>query len=86
MVERIGSLEVGKEADFILVGIDAPHQTPLYDVYSHLVYATKASDVRTVVVAGRVIVEDRKPATLDPDAIRRDAMRYRDQIRTLLAK
>ncbi len=86
MAERIGSLEVGKEADFILVGIDAPHQTPLYDFYSHLVYATKASDVRTVVVAGRVIVEDRKPATLDPDAIRRDALRYRDQIRTLLAK
>lgn len=86
MAERIGSLEVGKEADFILVGIDAPHQTPLYDVYSHLVYATKASDVRTVVVAGKVIVEDRKPVTLDPEAIRRDATRYRDQIRALLAK
>lgn len=86
MAERIGSLEVGKEADLILVGIDAPHQTPIYDVYSHLAYATKASDVRTVVVAGRVIVEDRKPATLDPETIRRDAMRYRDEIRTLLAK
>ena len=86
MAERIGSLEVGKEADFILVGIDAPHQTPLYDVYSHLVYATKASDVRTVVVAGKVIVEDRTPTTLDPESIRRDAMRYRDQIRALLAK
>ena len=42
---EIGSLEAGKRADLILVRMDGPHQTPLYNVYSQLVYATKASDV-----------------------------------------
>src|ERR1043165_3986839 len=50
----IGSLEEGKRADIVVVGLDSLHQTPRYNVYSHLVYATKASDVRTVVIEGRV--------------------------------
>jgi 5-methylthioadenosine/S-adenosylhomocysteine deaminase len=80
MADRIGSLEVGKSADLVIVDVDAPHVTPLYDVYSHLVYAVKASDVRTVVVAGRVIVEDRKPTTLDAEAILAKARDYREKI------
>jgi 5-methylthioadenosine/S-adenosylhomocysteine deaminase len=86
MADRIGSLEVGKRADFVIVAVDAPHQTPLYDVYSHLVYTTKASDVRTVVINGRVVVDDRKPTTLDADAILAKAREYRDKIRAAVKK
>ena len=50
----IGSLKVGKRADLILVRMDRPHQTPLYNVYSQLVYATKASDVETVIINGQL--------------------------------
>jgi len=84
--DKIGSLEIGKEADFILVDVTAPHVVPMYDVYSHLAYAVKASDVRTVAVAGKLVVEDHKPTTLDPTKILAEAREYRDRIRTLLAK
>lgn len=86
LADKIGSLEVGKRADFVIVSVDAPHQTPLYDVYSHLVYTTKASDVQTVVVNGRIVVEARKPTTLDADAILAKAREYRDKIRAAVKK
>lgn len=84
--DKIGSLEIGKAADIIVVGIDAPHQTPLYDVYSHLVYTTKASDVRTVIVNGRVVVEDRQIKTLDADVVLKQAREYRERISAALKK
>src|ERR1700723_513061 len=48
--KTIGSLEAGKKADLIIIDTGAPHATPMYDPYSELVYALKASDVRTVVI------------------------------------
>jgi 5-methylthioadenosine/S-adenosylhomocysteine deaminase len=81
----LGSLEPGKLADLIVVRTDAPHQTPLYDVYSHLVYATKASDVETVVVGGRVLMENRRVQTIDAPAVLAKARQLRDQIRRSVA-
>jgi 5-methylthioadenosine/S-adenosylhomocysteine deaminase len=80
-----GSLEKGKRADLIVVDMDAPHQTPMYNVYSHLVYATKADDVRTVVIEGRVVMRDRRLLTLDEEAVKRDARAYRARISESLA-
>lgn len=80
MEDEIGSLEVGKRADVILVDRDAVHLVPMYDVYSHLVYATKASDVTHTIVNGRVLMQDRRLLTLDEDQIRSDARRYRQQV------
>lgn len=71
--KEIGSLEEGKRADLIVVDFDAPHQTPAYNVYSHLVYATKAADVRHVLVEGRLLMRDRRLLTLDEGSIRREA-------------
>ncbi|HLL75825.1 MAG TPA: amidohydrolase [Pyrinomonadaceae bacterium] len=82
---EIGSLEEGKRADLIVVDFDAPHQTPSYNVYSHLVYATKASDVRHVVVEGRVLMRDRRLLTLDEAAIRREAEVLGAMVRRSLA-
>ena len=62
---HIGSLEAGKQADLVLVDVSAPEALPLYDVYSHLVYAIKGGAVRTVLVGGRVVVRDRRVVTLD---------------------
>jgi 5-methylthioadenosine/S-adenosylhomocysteine deaminase len=80
LADRIGSLESGKRADLIVVRLDRPHATPLFDVYSHLVYALKASDVRDVVIEGRVVVRDGRPLTLDPAAILGAARQYRARI------
>ena len=57
--EETGSLEVGKKADLIIVDTHKPHLTPLYDPVSHLVYAAGGSDVRDVIVDGRLAVNDR---------------------------
>lgn len=80
-----GSLERGKRADLIVVDMDDLSQTPMYNIYSHLVYATKAGDVRTVVIEGRVVMRDRRLLTLDEEAVKRDARAYRVRISQSLA-
>jgi 5-methylthioadenosine/S-adenosylhomocysteine deaminase len=83
---EIGSLEEGKRADLIVVDLDDLNQVPLYNIYSQLVYATKAADVRTVVVEGRVLMRDRKLLTLDEESIKRDARQWRERIARSLAQ
>jgi 5-methylthioadenosine/S-adenosylhomocysteine deaminase len=56
---HIGSLEPGKQADLIVIDTAKAHLTPLYHPASHIVYAVKGTDVRHVMVAGRLVVEDR---------------------------
>jgi 5-methylthioadenosine/S-adenosylhomocysteine deaminase len=78
--KQIGSLEAGKKADLILVDTTAPHATPMYNVYSQLVYALKATDVKTVVVGGKIVMEDRRMLTLDEAGILVKANEYKKQI------
>lgn len=80
MDHEIGSLEVGKRADVIVVGLDGAHQQPLYDLEAVLVYATKASDVDTVVVNGRVLLHQGRLTTLDRERIFADVADYRDRM------
>jgi 5-methylthioadenosine/S-adenosylhomocysteine deaminase len=82
--KEIGSLETGKRADLIIVGLDGAHQTPLYNIYSHLVYATKASDVETVLINGKVVMQNRRVLTIDEQSVRAKANWYRDRIRKSL--
>jgi 5-methylthioadenosine/S-adenosylhomocysteine deaminase len=77
---QIGSLELGKKADLIVVDTSAAHATPMYDVYSAIVYALKSSDVRTTVIGGKVVMEDRRMLTLDEPAILAKAAEYAKQI------
>ncbi|HSF23255.1 MAG TPA: amidohydrolase, partial [Blastocatellia bacterium] len=80
----IGSLEAGKLADLIIVDGSSTHQTPAYDVYSKLAYSTKASDVETVIINGRVIMRNRRVLTVDERSVRVRAIEYRDRIRKSL--
>jgi 5-methylthioadenosine/S-adenosylhomocysteine deaminase len=82
----IGSLEPGKKADFIIVRMDSVHQIPVYNVYSQLVYATKASDVESVVINGRVVMLNGRVLTIDLARVRQMALQYRDRIRKSLAQ
>ena len=70
---RIGSLEVGKQADVIVLDTRAAHLTPLYHPASHLVYAASGADVREVVVAGRQVCRARRLLTLDVDNLMQEA-------------
>jgi 5-methylthioadenosine/S-adenosylhomocysteine deaminase len=78
--KEIGSLEKGKRADLVIVDLDDLNQMPSYNIYSDLVYATKAADVRTVIVEGRVIMRDRRLLTLNEATIKTDARRFRERI------
>jgi 5-methylthioadenosine/S-adenosylhomocysteine deaminase len=78
--KEIGSLEQGKRADIVIVERDSLHQMPLYNLYSDLVYATKASDVHTVIINGRIVMLDRRLLTLNETAIKRRARVFRERI------
>jgi len=68
--DQIGSIEVGKRADVILVDLSRAHMRPINSVLNNLVYAASAaSDVKTVIVDGRIVVEDRKLLTCDEPTV-----------------
>ena len=67
-----GSLEVGRLADFIVLDLDGPHATPLFDAVHHLVFAAGRADVRDVYVGGRRVVENRRLVNLDLDSLRHE--------------
>lgn len=65
----IGSLEIGKQADLIIIDIDKPHLVPMYNPESHIVYSVRGSDVRDVLVAGRILTRDHKLLSIDLEEI-----------------
>lgn len=69
MVDEIGSLEAGKRADIILVARDRPHVSPGPDPFSTLVYSARATDVRTTIVDGHVLVDEFAPTREDPGEV-----------------
>jgi len=83
---RIGTLEVGKRADLICLGADAPHATPLFDAFSHLAYAARAADVRHVVVDGRVVVDDHRLVNVDEAALLAEVRRAAAGVRAAAAR
>ena len=66
---EIGTLEIGKRADLIVVGRRAVHQQPSTDPYGTLVYATRATDVRLTVIDGRIVARDGQPVWADSAAL-----------------
>ena len=85
MEKEIGSLEVGKRADIIIIDRDTLNQIPLYNIYSDLVYATKAADVESVIINGRIVMRDRRLLTLNETAVKTEARTLRDKIIKSLA-
>jgi 5-methylthioadenosine/S-adenosylhomocysteine deaminase len=63
--DKVGSLEPGKKADIIILDWKQAHLTPVYNYYSHLVYSATGHDVRTVIVDGKVIMDNRQISTVN---------------------
>jgi 5-methylthioadenosine/S-adenosylhomocysteine deaminase len=76
MEKEIGSLETGKKADLIVIGLDEPNAVPMYDVYAQLAYSLKGSDVETVVIGGHIVMRDHKLLTVNEDAVVQKAREY----------
>ncbi len=80
MADRLGTVAPGKLADLILVDLTGAHHQPLHNVPASLVYAARASDVRTTIVDGRVLMRDRKLLTLDKAEIIRQVNRSLERL------
>jgi 5-methylthioadenosine/S-adenosylhomocysteine deaminase len=65
LADRIGTLEVGKRADCILVDLQGAHNQPLFDVESQMIYAARSSDVDTVIVDGQILLRNGDLTRLD---------------------
>lgn len=76
-----GSLEKGKAADIAIINLNKPHLTPLYDIYSHIVYSARPSDVETVFVNGKLVVDKGMLCTADEEEILSKARQWRGKIR-----
>jgi 5-methylthioadenosine/S-adenosylhomocysteine deaminase len=77
---EIGSLEVGKKADIILLDLKKPHLAPLHSVISHLVYSAVGSDVDTLMVDGEVLMEKGRVLTLNEDKVLEDVQKVSDDL------
>jgi len=71
---EIGSLETGKKADVIVIDTHKPHLTPMYNPFSHLVYAARGQDVSHTIINGRLVMENRRLLTLDLEEVMARAM------------
>ena len=69
MEDITGSLEPGKKADIIILDLDKPHLTPMYNPYSHIVYAARGNDVSHSIINGQLVMEDRRLLNLDIEEI-----------------
>jgi cytosine/adenosine deaminase-related metal-dependent hydrolase len=77
---EVGSIEVGKKADLVLIDLKKPHLVPFRDVVSNIVYSAMGSDVDTVMVDGRLILRRGKALTLDEERVVGEAQRRQDEL------
>jgi 5-methylthioadenosine/S-adenosylhomocysteine deaminase len=79
--KEIGTLETGKRGDVIVVNLDTLHSTPhASDLVSALVYSAEATDVRSVIINGEIVMKDRVLSTLDERAVVADAVRENSKL------
>ena len=77
----IGSVEPGKCADLIVLDMKKAHLTPLYHLYSQIVYACRGSDVRDVIIDGKVVMRNRRLLTIDVQKAMDDVRKIADRVR-----
>jgi 5-methylthioadenosine/S-adenosylhomocysteine deaminase len=79
--QHLGSLEAGKLADLIIVGMSKARQQPLFDPVSQIVYASRGDDVETTIVNGRILMRDKKVLTLNEARVLSEARQAADLVR-----
>ena len=84
MGDTLGQLAVGRRADVIIVDTTRPHLQPMFDPVAQIVYAAKASDVRTTVIDGRIVMHERMVRTLDQRAVLAAAATMADRVRAAI--
>jgi 5-methylthioadenosine/S-adenosylhomocysteine deaminase len=77
---EIGSIEAGKKADLAIIAFDRPHLCPLYSEVSHLVYAARPADVKTVIIDGEIVMENRQLTTVKIEELMRMAEKAKEDL------
>jgi 5-methylthioadenosine/S-adenosylhomocysteine deaminase len=77
---QIGSLEIGKLADLIVIDFDAINLTPCYNLYSHFIYAMSPADVCHVMIHGKMIMQNRQMLTLDEEKVKSEVRQIAQQV------
>ncbi|MBF0319432.1 MAG: amidohydrolase family protein [Nitrospirae bacterium] len=80
MEDKFGTLQAGKSADIVIVDLNKPHLTPFYDIYSLIVYTMKSSDVESVLVNGKLLVDGGKCLQCDEQEIMDKAVWWKNKI------
>ncbi len=75
-----GSIQAGKAADLVMAELDRPHLVPIYNIYSHIVYAMRPSDIEMVMVDGKVVVNGGRLTTSDESEILQKARHWSEKI------
>jgi 5-methylthioadenosine/S-adenosylhomocysteine deaminase len=78
-----GSIQAGKAADLVMAELNRPHLVPMYNIFSHIVYAMRPSDVEMVMVDGKVVVNGGKLTTVDESEILQKARHWSEKISSL---
>lgn len=76
----VGSIEIGKRADIVVIDTDSIHMTPMYDPYSHLVYSAKGSDVDTVIIDGKLVMQNKKLINIDETTLKKKVTKLSKEI------
>ncbi|MBI4654284.1 MAG: amidohydrolase family protein [Nitrospirae bacterium] len=79
--DKVGSLEQGKLADLVIANLEKPHLTPIYDIYSHITYCMRPSDIETVIVNGKIVVDAGRLTTMDEEEILNKARGWQEKIK-----
>jgi len=86
LADKIGSLEVGKRADVVIVDFDQAKTEPVYSAESAIVYAASGNSVTTTICDGKILMRDRKVLTVDVPAAIEKAKEYRARVMKSLGK
>src|SRR5699024_4619627 len=78
--KRVGSIEIGKKADLILIETKSVNMQPIYDYYATIVYSSNPSNVHTVIVDGKIVVRNKELVSGDFSKIRKDLLGLKDKI------
>ncbi len=81
--DRVGSLEVGKLADLVVLDFDSINLTPCYSLYSHLIYAASPSDVCHSMINGKMVMQNRQMFTLDEEEVKYKVRKIAEQVRLI---
>jgi 5-methylthioadenosine/S-adenosylhomocysteine deaminase len=84
MEKEIGSLEAGKKADLILISLDQPNAVPMYEIYGQIAYSLKGSDVDTVIIGGKIVMQDHLLLTVDERKVLEKAREYGKSVKSSL--